>query len=55
MYVIETMIVIFQDYVLNLKNEIFQLRTVKKITNSLSNSCHSGKSLKFTLSCKTFL
>ena len=31
MYVIETMIVIFQDYVLNLKNEIFRLRTVKKL------------------------
>lgn len=31
MYVIETVIVIFQDYVLNLKNEIFQLRTVKKL------------------------
>lgn len=55
MYIIESLNVIFQDYVLSLKNEIFQLRTVKKIVNSLSNSCHSGKSLKLTWSCKIFL
>lgn len=31
MYIIETMNVIFQGYILNLKNEIFQLRTVKNL------------------------